>query len=316
MTGAEAGATDDALSKYEPERIDALLKGAIDLHCHSGPSAMPRGIDHIEAMRQAAAAGLRAVLIKDHYYSAAPVTELLNANFAELGVTMLSGVPLNNASGGFNPHAVDHGVKLGARLVWMPTFSSANHIDHHRKDQQFKDTFPTTRERMLEPIPLTVIDEAGRLRDEVKPILDIVADNDLVLSAGHIHISEIWPLFEEARARGVKRLLVNHPNYVVDATIDDIRALAAMGVYLEHSVCMFVPGSIYRFYDSDMLGALIEAGTVELTILGSDLGQKGNPDPVTGFRHVIALCLDMGLTEADIVKMIATNPAALIGLDG
>ena len=63
---------------HDPDRVAGLLVGAVDLHCHSGPSVMPRCIDHIEAMKQAADVGFRAVLIKDHYYSASPVTQLVN----------------------------------------------------------------------------------------------------------------------------------------------------------------------------------------------------------------------------------------------
>lgn len=302
-------------TKADPAVIDRLLRGAIDLHCHSGPSVMPRDFDHIEAMQEASKAGMRAVLIKDHYYSATPITELLNRHFGELGVTMLSGVPLNNSTGGLNIHAVEHGVNLGARLVWMPTFSSANHIAHHKSDKDFKDKFPQTTAKMLEPIPLTVINEDKTLKDEVKGILDVIAANDLVLSAGHLHISEVWPLFEEAQARGIKRLLVNHPTYVVDASMQDIRALSNMGAYLEHSMCMWVPGSKFKFFDHDQMRQVIEAGTVDKTILGSDLGQVGNPHPVEGFRYVIQMCLDLGYGEEDITKMISTNAATLIGLD-
>jgi hypothetical protein len=136
----------------------------------------------------------------------------------------------------------------------------------------------------------------------------------VVLSAGHLHISEIWPLFEEARKRGVKRLLVNHPTYVVDASLDDMRQLANEGVYMEHSMCMWVPGSKFRFYDPEFLGQVIEAGTVDLTILGSDLGQKGNPTIVDGFRSVIETALEIGYSEADVRKMTATNAATLMGL--
>ena len=292
---------------HDPDRVADLLVGAVDLHCHSGPSVMPRCIDHIEAMKQAADAGFKAVLIKDHYYSATPGTQLLNDNFSELGVEMLSGVPLNNATGGFNVHAVDHGIKLGARFVWMPPFSSAKHIDHHRHDEDFEEKFPTTKEQMLAPIPLKALDENGQLHDGVKVILDLIAENDLVLSSGHLNISEIWPLFEEAKKRGVERLLVNHPTYIVDATLEDITSLASMGAYLEHSMCMFIPGSIYQFYDHDTLKSLVTAGTVEKTILGSDLGQNKNPHPVDGFRSVVEMCLDIGYSDAEIRRMIGGN---------
>ncbi|WP_027921790.1 DUF6282 family protein [Pseudomonas sp. URMO17WK12:I12] len=295
-------------------RIDSLMRGAIDLHCHSGPSVMPRYCDHVEAMREASAAGLKAVLLKDHYYSCTPVTTLLNKHFSELDVHMLSGVPLNNAVGGLNVHAVEHGLKLGAKLVWMPTFSSANHIAHHHQDEKFTEKFPQTTQRMLQPIPLTVLDDDGRLKEEVKAILDLIAAEDVVLSAGHLNIREIWPLFEEARKRGVKRLLVNHPTYVVDATLDDMRQLAKEGVYMEHSMCMWVPGSKFKFYDDQFLKQVIEAGTVDLTILGSDLGQQGNPSIAEGFRNVIGQLLGLDYSDEDIRKMTSGNASRLMNL--
>ena len=49
-------------------RIDALLKGAIDPHVHSGPSIAPRGVDHVELLQQASQAGYAAVVTKDHDY--------------------------------------------------------------------------------------------------------------------------------------------------------------------------------------------------------------------------------------------------------
>jgi hypothetical protein len=299
----------------DPGVVDRLLVGAIDLHCHSGPSVMPRYCDHYEAMQEAASVGIRALLIKDHYYSATPVTEVLNKHFRHFKVTLLSGVPLNNTTGGLNIYAVEHGIKLGAKLVWMPTFSAANHLDHHKQDAHFKEKFPQTTKRMIEPTPLSVLDARGKLLAEVGPILDLIAEHDVVLSSGHLHIREIFPLFEEAKRRGVNRLLCNHPTYVVDATLDDIRQLVGMGVYVEHSMCMFVPGSKFKFYDPPALHGMIEAGTVERTILGSDLGQVGNPRLVDGFRSVVQTCLDLGYGEGAVRKMVSTNAAQLIGLD-
>ena len=303
-----------AWRKSDPDLPRRLINGAVDLHCHSGPSVMPRYFDHYDAMQEASSAGIRALLVKDHYYSATPVTELLNKHFKSLNVRMLSGVPLNNTTGGLNIHAVEHGIKLGAKLVWMPTFSAKNHLDAHKKDAEFKDKFPQTKKKMLEPIPLTVLDAKGALLPEVGPILDMIAENDIVLSSGHLHISEIWPLFEEAKKRGVKRLLCNHPTYVVDASLGDMTRLAGMGVYLEHSMCMFMTGSKFHFYQPDDLNAMIKAGTVEKTILGSDLGQVGNPTLIDGFRRVIETVLDLGYTEAQVRRMVSGNASELMGL--
>jgi len=254
--------------------------------------------------------GMRALLFKDHYYSATPITELLKGRYAHLGVEMLSGVPLNNTSGGLNPYAVDHGLKLGARLVWMPTFSAANHIrNNHRKNML------ATKEPMLPPTMLTVVDDKGLLKDEVKFILDQIAERDAVLSAGHLHISEIWPLFDEAKKRGVKRRLVQHPTYTIGASLADIKELTTGGAFVEHSLCMFIDESRFKHWTGDELKEMITAGTVDQTILGSDLGQIKNPTPVTGFKAVIRLCISLGYTDQEIRKLTGDNAARLMGIE-
>ena len=43
------------------------MQGALDLHCHAGPSMIPRRIDAVDAARQGEKAGLSAVLVKDHH---------------------------------------------------------------------------------------------------------------------------------------------------------------------------------------------------------------------------------------------------------
>jgi microsomal dipeptidase-like Zn-dependent dipeptidase len=68
-------------------------------------------------------------------------------------------------------------------------------------------------------------------------------------------------------------------------------------------------------YTADSLNSLIKAGGVDHTIIGSDLGQEGNPTPVEGLRHVIGMCLDLGYSETDIRKMTSGNAAGLMGLD-
>ena len=51
------------------------------------------------------------------------------------------------------------------------------------------------------------------------------------------------------------------------------------------------------------------------TIIGSDLGQVGNPTPVEGLRHVIQMLIDIGYGDDDIRAMIGGNAAKLMGLN-
>ncbi|WIY53164.1 DUF6282 family protein [Devosia sp. YIM 151766] len=282
--------------------------GAVDLHCHSGPSVMERGVSHIDMMRAAREVGMRALCFKDHYYTTAPAVKLIQAEFPQDDVALLGSIVLNNAAGGFNPYALDIALKLGARVVWMPTASAANHIRQSHRKKRLQTATP-----MLPPEGLDVLDSRGRIRDDVKQVLDLIARADAVLSAGHLHISEIWPLFEEAKSRGVQRLVVAHPTYVIGADLADIKELAGLGAVLEHSICMFIDCPS-RQYEPSFLKAVIDAGGIDSTILSSDMGQKKNPHPIDGFRAVIRMCRELGYAEDDIRKLIGSNAARLAGL--
>ena len=51
----------------ESQEPEISLEGVVDLHFHTGPDSRPRSVDDIEASRLAAAAGMRAVLLKNHF---------------------------------------------------------------------------------------------------------------------------------------------------------------------------------------------------------------------------------------------------------
>lgn len=302
-------------SKSREAEVAALLTGAVDLHVHSGPSAMPRILDHEEAQAQADAAGFKAIVYKDHFYPGMAHAQMLEKAYPDRKVRLFSGTALNNASGGVNRYAVDLCVKLGGKIVWMPTFSARNHIDKYAAKNKQAMAFPSTREKMVTPTPLTVLDANGALTDETKACLDLIAEADIILAGGHLHVSEQVPLFEEAKARGVAKMMINHPTYLIDCTDQDMRDFAAMGVYMEHSICMFVENSRAKLYGPEDLKHLIEVVGPDRTILGSDLGLTDAPLPVPGWREIVAMLLDLQVSEADIRKMVATNAAGLLNLE-
>ena len=230
--------------------------------------------------------------------------------YPDAPIELYSGVALNNASGGINPHTVDHSIKLGGKIVWFPTFTAQNHIQAYAAK-----SFPKTAKPMLPPIPLTVLDANGRLTDETKQICDLIAEGDIILAGGHLHASELFLLFEEAGKRGVKKMLVNHPTYVVGCTDEDIRQMVAAGVYMEHSICMFVNGKAKKF-SADDLAHLIRVAGVDRTVLSSDLGLLDNPRPAEGFRQIVRMLLDLQFSAADIRTLVGGNAASLLNLPG
>lgn len=300
----------DAVAPNRDDEVAELLVGAVDLHCHSGPAAMPRILDHHEALLEAAEAKFRALLYKDHFYLGVSHSVILEKLVPDTGVQLFSGIALNNASGGINPHAVDHAANIGAKIVWLPTLSAANHLE--QADGAGK-IFPKTAKKMLDPIPLTAVDANGNLTDETKAVLDVVAEKDIILAGGHLPAAELIKIYEEGGKRGVKRMLVNHPTFIVNCTDDDMRTLIELGAYLEHSIGMFIPGKGLIFTPEDLMH-YIELAGADHTVLSSDLGLQGSPRPVEGFRLIVNMLLDLQIPKADIRKMIGDNAAWLLDL--
>src|SRR5690625_3924308 len=105
------------------------LKGAIDLHLHTYPDVFPRLIDDIELAKFAAQSQMRGVVIKSHIESSVSRAYLAEQVVPEVNV--FGGVVLNTYVGGINPAAVDTCLRLGGKIVWMPTIDSAYHALKH-----------------------------------------------------------------------------------------------------------------------------------------------------------------------------------------
>src|SRR5262249_11662395 len=224
-------------------RIDALLVGAIDPHVHSGPSIAPRGLDHVELLEQASKGGFAAVVTKDHDYSGVMTAAVIKKHFPGLKTKIYSSIVLNNVVGGFNLYAVEHTAAMGGKIVWLPTLAAENHL---RWQAQAKWTHPASTEKIRPAVGIPGLDAAKKARDDLNRALDVVAKNDMVLASGHLHISETWIVFEEAQRRGVNRMVLTHPEDIVEASMNDVKGIAAMGAFVEHSLCMFLEGSKFK----------------------------------------------------------------------
>ena len=203
---------------------------------------------------------------------------------------MFGGLVLNNAAGGLNPHTVDGAIKSGAKIIWMPTASAENHIETHKR---IHTEFPKTREKLIEEIALKIVDLNGNLLPQISQICSIIAQGDVVLGTGHLYLDEIRLLVDEAIARGVKKMVMQHPEFLIDANIDDMIAFADKGVFIEHSMVFYVKGTI----DPEYLLEMIRRVGAEQTVLGSDLGQIGNPSPMEGIRKCVEIMLELGVSD-------------------
>jgi hypothetical protein len=295
------------------DRVATVLQGAVDLHVHPAPSPLPRRMDAVDAAQLAGEAGFEAIVVKSHHHST--VTDVLALGRDGLnnssGPRVYGGVALNSAVGGLNPHAVDLALKLGGRIVWFPTIASPQHIAHHRAHPGLK--FPKLAVKLQPEEPVDVFGEDGALRPEVHHILESIAEADAILASGHMAPASITAVFEAAREIGVRRMLVNHPNFVIEASYEDARRWVGLGAVIEHSLCMYDEESSFHNWDVDTLVQWIEAVGAEHSTLGSDLGQMENPLPTDSFRKIVGRLLERGMTERDVRRMVCENPRALLG---
>ncbi len=292
--------------------LDRILEGAVDMHCHSGPSPFPRKMDHVEAAKQAESVGMRAIVVKSHHHPTVMDVRAMAPQLAKVKTQVFGSIALNSMVGGLNPSAVDVALKMGARVVWFPTISSRQHQEHQTAYPDLKFPKPSVPLRKADIVE--IVTESGDLRPEVPVILGQIAEAGAVLAAGHMAPDRIQMLLEAARRAGVTRVIVNHPEYVIKASREQVAKFAESGAIIEHECCMYDEDSEFHHWDTKALKEWIDLVGPERSSIGSDLGQVDNPSPVDSFKKLLSQLHDCGVREGDLRKMVRDNPARLLGL--
>jgi hypothetical protein len=293
--------------------VDKMLVDAIDMHMHTAPDVMPSRLSGLEAARQAKEVGMRAIILKNHFFNTAPIATMVRELVP--GIEVFGGVCLDEEVGGLNPHALRSAAQFGAKIVWMATLSAAN--TRNKMKREIRKANPS--DPMLATVSdgYSVLDANGRLVPEVYPILDIVKEYDLILASGHISTAEIFALFEAAKIKGIEKMLVTHASNsdVSDSTpsLEEQVKLARMGVFLEHTGVDIMPDAFA--HDPNELADMIKAAGPEHCVLSTDAGMIQGLYPVEQMRVFISTLLGKGITPDEIKTMVAVNPAKLLGLD-
>src|SRR5215510_7358621 len=225
----------------------------------------------------AKAAGQPAVACKSHQQVTASLASLASRMVS--GVTLLGGITLNKTVGGLNPHAVRMAGELGARILWFPTHHAAHHnstlVEGGKGDNQ----------------GIRVLDAEGKLLPEVNEILDLVLRYDMLLGTGHISFAEALAVVEAAKAKGIKRIVANHP--------------------LSKNSSRFTVAETST--PKETVDAIREIGASRC-IISTDFGAYATPPPPEGLRMFIATLLNHGVAPEDVDLMARRNPAQLAAL--
>jgi hypothetical protein len=290
-----------------------VMLGAVDMHQHLGPSVIPRRLDILDGAKEAIEAGMKGILVKDHQFPSMASVELVR-KAVNNKIFVGSSLVLNHEMGGLNIAAVETAINMGVNMIWMPTISTENHFVSHEKHGL---KFPASKKKIdtlkREFIPL--INKDGSLTEECHAVLVTIAkDPDVILGAGHGSSDELDVIIREALALGIQKIVVNHPTYMIDASIDRMKGWAEKGVTLEFGACTCDPISTICNMDIDTTVSNMKAIGIQSITLASDYGQVTNPRPVEGLRHFGNLLLEKGFTRDELEIMMKHNPSKLLGI--
>jgi hypothetical protein len=273
------------------------MEDSVDIHVHFAPDPrVERRSDALEVAQHAKNMGMRGLVFKSHEFPTQPVAHTVSKTIP--GISLIGGVTLDLEVGGLNPAAVEASACMGGRVVWLPTFSAL--ADRQRRGLEGG---------------ICVLDGRGKLVPEMYPILETVRQHDMVLATGHLSTQESMVLVDEARNLGISRIVVTHGStmsFWTGMTVEDMRALAEKGAFIEHCINVMMPLS-YRLNPSE-LADMIRTIDPEQCIISTDFGQAHHPMPPEGLRMGIATLLQVGMEEVEIGMMVKDNPSRLLGL--
>ncbi|UCH02797.1 MAG: histidinol phosphatase [Candidatus Bathyarchaeota archaeon] len=284
-----------------------ILEGAIDMHYHAAPDVFERPLDEIDVAKRVREIGYRAFLFKGHATMTVDRAYLVNKIIgADENFQVYGGIVLNQFVGGINPDAVDAAIRLGAKMVWMPTIHAENHLKTHGAGYSFSSV------KVKAVKGIAVLDEGGNLIPEVIEILEMIAHADIAIGTAHLSYEERQAFVKAAFDAGVKKVIVTHAEAdFVNCSIEEQKQLADMGAIIEHS-----GGTAFQDFGNmaPERAKAIKAVGAERCIIATDLGQEMNPVPWEGMRLYVRALLKQGISMNEIDVMLKENTAKLLGL--
>ncbi len=285
---------------FKVERVWDLLRGAYDVHQHSGPSPhTERMFDELDLAIHGCYIGLAGIVFKEQYgastRSARIVQQAVDRWADEHGkqhIEIFGGVALNYAVGGLNPDAVVASYRTGGKYIWLPSVDA----NHHRA---------AVNQGVGQGID--VIDAQGNVVPAARQILELIAETDMVLGVGHQSTRERFAIVREAVAMGIQRIEITHVNFPPSwLTPEQCKAMADMGAYIS----VYAVDDAYFSWDDIM--AVYHAVGPERMLIGSDRGHISIGHPIDGLRHFIVKFMQSGVPDEHIRLMCQTNARNLL----
>jgi hypothetical protein len=169
----------------------------------------------------------------------------------------------------------------------------------------------------------------GQLLPETLEVLKVIAKHNIGLSTGHVSPAEVMMLVRAAKAAGVNKIYVQHPNHGgLTMSMTQMKEAVAAGAMIEIVTSgdgltggpagRGVPAVVNAEnptadYGPQKIADMRALGPANV-ILSTDLGQPGRVSYAEGMEMAIATLRKEGFTQAEIDLMTKINPARFLGL--
>lgn len=283
------------------------MDGVIDLHVHAGPDVLGRVADDVEIATDCRAAGMAGIAVKAHLESTA--SRAYHTNRAVTGFRYIGGVCLNYPVGGINPAAVDACLRLGGRVVWMPS----GHSRFHAQVTGSLGNWGYSDMSIYNPadaLGITVLDDEGNLTLATREVIALVHEHDALLATSHLSPDEIVAVAEACRDQATK-LVVTHIRWTPEYDLELAKRAIELGATVEIAGST-VGGYTNRFPIGEVVDAIREFGPQPL-IIASDAGGVRHPRPHEAIRILATNLAELGVPERELDLMLKENPARLVG---
>lgn len=293
-------------SKAFTKSVTPLLEGAIDMHYHGYPEltlSVRTRMDDVEVLELARDLGMRGIVIKSQMWPSTGRAYHLRKLIPE--IECFASIVLNSVVGGLSPWVVEAAVSQGAKVVWLPTWNSSHNLGGSFA-RRMKAWWPS----MTFEHGLSCVDSSGKVLSEVRSIIKLAKDLDLVLCTGHISPAESLAIAREAERMHFSKLVFTHPlSKSVGANLEQVKEMAKRGAYVE--LC-----ALNVFYGNELPRTFEIIGKVgpDRCILSSDAFMEWVPPGPEFFRMLVGRLLVAGVEEEGIRTMVRENPTTLLGL--
>lgn len=284
------------------------MKGVVDMHVHTNPDLRKRAYDDFELCDAAVRVGARAIVIKTHLGYTGDRAYLTNRYNQQVhgqnDFTMFGSITLNSCVGGINPIAVENALKLGAKVVWLPTSSARNHLEKLGK----------STEGCVDVV------KDGQIVPHLKEVFELIKAHDAVLGTAHISVPEIFTVSKAAREMGVKKVVITHPEWwIVNMSMEEQKQIVQeYDVILERCYAQNKGVGAGNGYISNLPGNLetVQKIGYKNVLISTDGGQVENPHWELAEEEYLQYFADHGIPQEHIRYMSHDLPCYLLGIQG